>query len=193
MCPSSLYSTKQGTNTLITRKTQLANRTKSVTVNIARKTEPLPQGRYHDNKTPQFYSSTNVLLPSPITTNTETSTVQSTPTLCRTRHQPKLEQQTGTPETKQTMHARQPETSRTAGIKASERRGILGFPSTSYAKTASRQINLPAPYRKHMKSISRQPEQLPKNLSNISPAPPTKFDKTRIYIQLLTTITPVFT
>jgi hypothetical protein len=86
-----------GTNTPITHKTQLANRTKSATINIALRTEPLPRGRYHDNKTPRFYNSTDILPLDPITANTETT--GSTPTPCKMRHYPKLEQQTGTPET----------------------------------------------------------------------------------------------
>jgi hypothetical protein len=54
-------------------------------------------------------------------------------------------------------HARQPETLRTAGIKAVEI--ILGLQSTNYTQTASRQINRPAPYRRHMNSISKQRDQ----------------------------------
>jgi hypothetical protein len=34
-----------------------------------------------------------------------------------------------------------------------------GLTSTNYAQTTNRQINRPAPYRRHMKSISKQPEQ----------------------------------
>jgi hypothetical protein len=54
-------------------------------------------------------------------------------------------------------HARQPETSRAAGIEADAI--ILKLPSSNYAQMTNRHINRPAPYRRHMKSISKQPEQ----------------------------------
>jgi hypothetical protein len=96
----------------------------------ARRTESSPQRMYHDNKTPRFYSSTNVLLPSPITANIETSTAESTTTPRRTRHQPNLEQQTGTPETKNQYTAGN---QKYHGQRNQAAEIILGPPSTNCA------------------------------------------------------------